>query len=121
MKVPFLDLEAAYAELGETLERELLRVARSGWYVLGPEVEAFERQFADYCGAQYAIGVANGLDALRLSLAALGIELEETALGLEAEGIAKFIHCLLSVSFQPFVELIPFLVAVIQSFHMEGS
>jgi dTDP-3-amino-3,4,6-trideoxy-alpha-D-glucose transaminase len=44
-----------------------------GWYILGPEVEAFEREFADYCGSAHCIGVANGLDALILILRALGI------------------------------------------------
>lgn len=45
----------------------------SGWYILGPEVEAFEEEFADYCGSAHCIGVANGLDALILILRALGI------------------------------------------------
>ena len=43
----------------------------SGWYILGPEVEAFEREFAAYCGADHCVGVANGLDALQLALRAM--------------------------------------------------
>jgi dTDP-4-amino-4,6-dideoxygalactose transaminase len=45
----------------------------SGWYILGGEVEAFETEWADYCGARFAVGVGNGLDALHLALLALGV------------------------------------------------
>lgn len=73
MKVPFLDLKAAHAEVKDQIEAELLRVARSGSYVLGPELEAFEASFAAYIGSPHCAGVANGLDALRLGLSAMGI------------------------------------------------
>ncbi|WP_218004528.1 DegT/DnrJ/EryC1/StrS family aminotransferase [Microtetraspora niveoalba] len=49
------------------------RVLSSGWYVLGQEVEAFEREFADYCGVGHCVGVANGTDAIELGLRALGV------------------------------------------------
>jgi dTDP-4-amino-4,6-dideoxygalactose transaminase len=68
MKVPFLDLHASYRELKEDLDAAYRRVMDSGWYVLGEEVKAFEREFATYCGARNCIGVANGLDALALIL-----------------------------------------------------
>ncbi len=71
--VPFLDLAAAHAELAGEIDAALLRVARSGWYIGGPEVEAFERDWAAYCGAAHAVGTANGLDALILALRALGV------------------------------------------------
>lgn len=54
-------------------EEAALRVLRSGWYILGPEVEAFEKEYAAYTGSKFCIGVASGLDALTLSLRALGI------------------------------------------------
>lgn len=73
MKVPFLDLKAAYDELAKDAEAALLESLRSGWYILGPEVAAFETGFAAYCEADHAIGVANGLDALRLALMAVGV------------------------------------------------
>lgn len=73
MRVPFLDVGAAYSELREELDAAYRRVMKSGWYVLGDEVEAFEREWADYCGTRYCVGVGNGLDALHLTLRAIGI------------------------------------------------
>lgn len=73
MKIPFLDLKSAYQELKEELDKAYQRVMQSGWYILGEEVEAFENEFADYCGVEHCIGVSNGLDALRLILEAYGI------------------------------------------------
>lgn len=73
MTVSFLDLRAGYLELKDDIDAAVARVLGSGWYILGPEVEAFEVAFAHYCAADHAIGVANGLDALILSLKALGI------------------------------------------------
>jgi dTDP-4-amino-4,6-dideoxygalactose transaminase len=72
-QVPFLDLREAYLELKAEIDRAVARVCDSGWYILGPEVEAFEAEFAAYCEAKSAVGVANGLDALHLALRALGV------------------------------------------------
>ncbi|HET8673436.1 MAG TPA: DegT/DnrJ/EryC1/StrS family aminotransferase [Thermoleophilaceae bacterium] len=57
-----------------TLRERLGQVIDSGRYILGPEVEAFEREFADYLGARHCVGVANGTDAITLALRALGVE-----------------------------------------------
>ncbi len=73
MKIPFLDLGAAYRELKLEIDAAVSRVLESGWYILGPEVEAFEAEWAHYCGAVEAIGLANGLDALILALRALDV------------------------------------------------
>ncbi|MBS4054016.1 MAG: DegT/DnrJ/EryC1/StrS family aminotransferase [Thermaerobacter sp.] len=73
MKVPFLDLGASYIELKSEIDAAIQRVLSSGWYILGPEVEAFEAEWANYCEAKYAVGLANGLDALILALRALGV------------------------------------------------
>ncbi len=73
MKIPFLDLKAATEELREELDAAYRKVAQSGWFILGEEVEAFEKEFAAYCGARHCIGVGNGLDALHLALRAWGI------------------------------------------------
>ncbi|MBK43708.1 MAG: erythromycin biosynthesis sensory transduction protein eryC1 [Roseovarius sp.] len=71
--IPFLDLRAAYLELKPRIDAAVARVLDSGWYILGPEVEAFEAEWAAYCEAAHAVGVANGLDALTLALRALDI------------------------------------------------
>lgn len=73
MKIPFLDLGAAYRELKPEIDDAVQRVLGSGWYILGPEVEAFEEEWAAFCGADHAVGLANGLDALTLALRALDI------------------------------------------------
>lgn len=73
MKVPFLDLQAAYLELKPEIDNAVQRVLESGWYILGEEVESFEKSYASYCEAQYCVGVANGLDAIFLSLKAMSI------------------------------------------------
>lgn len=67
------DFKAEPAELRDEMARAAQRVINSGWYVLGPEVEAFERAWAARAGAGHAIGVANGLDAIELMLRALDI------------------------------------------------
>ena len=71
--IPFLDLGAAYRELKTEIDAAIHRVLDSGWYILGPEVEAFEVDWAAYCGAGHAVGLANGLDALILALRVLDI------------------------------------------------
>jgi len=73
MQIPFLDVGAAYKELKPEIDAAIARVLDSGWYILGPEVEAFEAEYAAYCEAKHAIGVANGLDALHLALLAMGV------------------------------------------------
>lgn len=71
--IPFLELRPAYLELKEEIDAAVSRVLESGWYVLGPEVEAFEAEWAAFCGAAHAVGLANGLDALILALRALDV------------------------------------------------
>ncbi|MBZ5626944.1 MAG: DegT/DnrJ/EryC1/StrS family aminotransferase [Acidobacteriia bacterium] len=73
MKVPFLDFVGPYEELKAELDEAYFRFMRSAWYVLGQEVEAFEREYADYCGARHCVGVGNGLEALHLILRGYGI------------------------------------------------
>ena len=71
--IPFLDLKGPYIELQEEMNEAYHRVMSSGWYILGKEVEAFEAEFAEYCGVRHCIGVGNGLDALHLILRAYEI------------------------------------------------
>jgi dTDP-4-amino-4,6-dideoxygalactose transaminase len=73
VNVPFLELRSAADELSDDLRAAADRVISSGWYVLGAEVEAFEREFATAVGVSHAVGVGNGLDALTLCLRAMDV------------------------------------------------
>ena len=68
--IPFLDLKNINQKYREQLIEACMRVIDSGWYIGGNELDQFEQNFAAYCGTRYAIGVANGLDALVLTLRA---------------------------------------------------
>jgi len=71
--IKFLDLKKVNERFRGEMDVATKRVLDSGWYLLGNEVEAFEREFAAYCGVKHAIGVANGLDALKLIVQAMVI------------------------------------------------
>ena len=71
--VPFLNLKSELDTVSEGISVACQRVIDSGWFILGPELEKFESRFAEYCGVDHCIGVANGLDAIALSLQARGI------------------------------------------------
>lgn len=68
--IPFLDLKATNHQYRQNIIEAVTRVIDSGWYVQGEEVKAFEQEFATYCGTTHCVGVANGLDALTLTLRA---------------------------------------------------
>jgi len=72
-----VDLKRQYEFVKEEIADKIEKVLRSTQYILGEEVEKFEKEFANYCGAKYAIGVASGSDALALSLKALGVAKED--------------------------------------------
>jgi len=71
--IPLADLAREHARYQTEIEGAALRVLRSGHYILGPEVDAFERAFATYCGAKHCVGVSNGSDAIVVALQALGV------------------------------------------------
>src|SRR6186997_2327401 len=73
MHVPLFDTKAPLAPLRGEIDAAMTRVIDSGAFILGPEVQAFEDEFAAYCGASHAVGVANGTDALTIALRALGV------------------------------------------------
>jgi dTDP-4-amino-4,6-dideoxygalactose transaminase len=68
--IPFLDLKAINEKYREELIEACISVIDSGWYVQGESVKSFEKEFSDYCGTKYCVGVGNGLDALSLTLRA---------------------------------------------------
>ncbi len=71
--IPLADLAREHARYQHEIESAALRALRSGVYILGPEVDAFQRAFADYCGARECVGVSNGSDAIVVALQALGV------------------------------------------------
>ena len=71
--ISFLDMKSAYAELKPDLDAAYARVMESGWFVLGKEVEAFEAEYAAFCGTKHCVGLGNGLEALELVLRAWDI------------------------------------------------
>lgn len=73
MRVPFVDVDAGTREIRQEVDGAIRRVLDSGRFILGPEVEAFEREFAAYCGVGHCVGVGNGLDALTLILRSLDV------------------------------------------------
>ena len=73
MTVPLFDTSAPLTALREQLRAAVNRVLDSERYILGPEVQAFEREFAEYCGTSHAVGVANGTEAITIALRAMGV------------------------------------------------
>ena len=73
MRVPLLDLKPQLNELHEEILSAVTRVVASTQYIMGPEIDALERELADYCGTNDAVGVSSGTDALLLSLMALDV------------------------------------------------
>ena len=66
-------LDRAFYAYQDEFEKKAIEVLRSGWYVLGNEVKSFEKEFAEFVGTKYCVGLGNGLDALTLAFRALGI------------------------------------------------
>src|SRR5215813_11858564 len=73
MKVPLLDLRAQHSTIRSEIREAIERVVESQHFILGPEVEALEREIAAFCNARFAIGVSSGTDALLAALMAIGI------------------------------------------------
>ncbi len=77
MKVAVLDLKAEYAQLRDEILPALDRVCQNSSFVIGPEVEAFEREFADFCGTKHCVALSSGTAALHLGLLALGVQADD--------------------------------------------
>ena len=74
MKIPFGNLKRQYEQLREQIDTATQEVYESGWFILGQQVQHFEANFAQYCGAKYAVGVGSGTEALHLALIACGVQ-----------------------------------------------
>src|SRR2546430_12924193 len=73
MTIPFVDLQAQYRSIKSEIDAAIQRVLETSAFVLGREVEAFERAFAEYVGARECVGVSNGTAAIQLALMACGV------------------------------------------------
>ena len=73
IKVPLFDLKPQYGSLASELDTAISEVVKSQYFILGPEVEFFEKGVAEYCGVEHAIGVSSGTDALIVAMMAMGI------------------------------------------------
>jgi dTDP-4-amino-4,6-dideoxygalactose transaminase len=73
MPIPFFDLTKQYESIKSEIDDATARVLKSGWFILGPEVQAFEKEFAEYHGVKFASGVGSGTEAIHIALLALGI------------------------------------------------
>ena len=74
MKIPLVDLKAQYLSIKDEIDQAISKVIQSSQFILGSEVDALEKEMADYLGAGHAVGVASGTDALQLALLACGIK-----------------------------------------------
>ena len=71
--IPIMDLKRQYRALKAEIDAAVHEVLDSGWFVLGKQVEAFEKEFAEYCGVRFAVGVGSGVEAIHLALTACGV------------------------------------------------
>ena len=74
MNIPFVSFEKMHNEIKKDVITKMTEIYEKNWFIQGPEVEAFEEEFAAYCGTKYCVGCGNGLDALFLALKAYGIK-----------------------------------------------
>ena len=71
--IPFVNLSEQYLSIKKDIDTAILRVLNSGWFILGQELASFEKEFANYCNAEYGVGVGSGTEALHLALLACGV------------------------------------------------
>jgi dTDP-4-amino-4,6-dideoxygalactose transaminase len=99
-KIGFLDFEAEVKESEGEFLKVFKQVLHSNWYILGKEVENFEKEFAKYLGVKYCIGVGNGLEALQISLMALGIGADDEVITTPISAVATTL-AILAVGAKP--------------------
>ncbi|MBR3884441.1 MAG: DegT/DnrJ/EryC1/StrS family aminotransferase [Bacteroidaceae bacterium] len=102
--IKYFDLQKVNHSFEPQLSEAVQRVTRSGWYLLGPEVKNFEKEFSNYCGTKHCIGVGNGLDALRVIIMAyreLGILQEDDEIIIPANTYIASILAIISTGLKP--------------------
>ena len=101
------DLTRQFEQIGDEVRAAIERVLPGGRYVLGPELVAFEREYAAFCGTRYAIGVSNGTDALQLALAACGIGADDEVITVPNTYIATVFAITYQGALPVFVDVLP--------------
>lgn len=101
------DLNRHTQHIQSALNTAIERVLRSGWFVLGPEVSAFEEEFADYCGVAHCVSLANGTDALELALRALDIRHGKSVLTVANAGMYSTIAILATGATPVYADILP--------------
>ena len=103
--IPFLDLRRHTADIRPEIEAAIAGVLDRGWFILGEEVAAFETEFAAYCGASYAVGVASGTDALHLALRAVGVGSDDEVISVANAGVPQTVAIELAGARPVFVDV----------------
>lgn len=103
--IPFCDLRRQARSLGREIQQAVRRVCTSGAFILGPEVEAFEREFAAYCGSREAVGVASGTEALQIALLACGIQRGDEVMTVANAGVPTVAAIVLAGAVPAFVDI----------------
>lgn len=105
MDISFFDLKRQYDSLHESIDGAYARVMQSGRFILGDELKNFEKEFAEYCGAKYAVGVGSGTEAIHLSLLACGIKKGDEVLTVPNTAIPTVMAILFAKAKPVFVEV----------------
>lgn len=106
-KIPFCDLKRQYLCLKDEIGVEVERVLSSGWYILGKEVESFEKEFSAYCGCPFGIGVGSGTEALHIALLACGINPGDEVITVANAGVPMVVAITLAGALPVFVDINP--------------
>jgi hypothetical protein len=94
MTIPMADLKAQYLSIKDEIDAAVQRVIENSQFILGPEVDAFEKEMAAYCGTAHAVGVASGTEALQLALLACGIGPRAEVIAWRRQLQAQVFQCL---------------------------
>lgn len=105
--IPFLELKSQYAPIQGEIRQAMDNVLESGWFILGPNVEAFEAEFAQYCSARFGIGVGSGTEALHLALRACGIQAGDEVITVPNTAIATALAITMAGATPIFVDIDP--------------
>lgn len=103
--IPMNDLALEYASIKNEIDATIEGVLKSGWYILGENVKLFEKEFADYCGAKFAVGVGNGLEALQLAMLAYGIGEGDEVITVANTAVATVLAISLNGAIPVFVDI----------------